>query len=138
MTLSKKEQDKINLKKIQLTHDEAVNFGRKGGLASAQARRDRKTFKYYLDNKLDEVIEIETKNGTIKQTRKEFLMNSLVRKTIELINSNDMRNVDVKALEFIRDTIEEKPAEKIEGTIVNFMPKEVDLDKIKKWREEDR
>lgn len=138
MKLTKKEQDKINLKKINLSHEQAVKYGREGGKISAQVKQERKTFKYYLDNKLSEIVDIETKKGTIKLTRKEFLMNSLVRKVVDTLNNKDIKNIDVRALEFIRDTIEEKPTDKIEGTIVNITTKEVDLEKIKKWREEDR
>ena len=79
---------------------EARERGRKGGLASGEARRKRKTLKEELllmlsDEDIQEKISIALIN--------------------EAINGNNAGSV-TKAFEVIRDTIGERPVEKVQAT----------------------
>lgn len=83
-----------NIKNLKvLSPNEARENGKKGGIKSGEKRRERKALKEELllllsDNKLQEKISL-----------------ALIQKAI---------NGDVRAFEVIRDTIGEKPTEKIE------------------------
>lgn len=81
-----------NLRPIKLTHEEAVENGRKGGLKSVEARRAIKTFK--------QAFEEELTDEKIKK-----LIDSMYEKA---------RKGDTKAFELIRDTMGQKPVEQIQ------------------------
>ena len=83
-----------NLKK--LTSEEARELGRKGGLKSAEVRREKKLLK----NLLEEVLETPTKTGNLAID----ITNALIQKA---------KKGNVKAYEVIRDTLGEKPVENI-------------------------
>ena len=74
------------------SHEEAVKNGRKGGIASGEARRKRKTLKEEL---LLMLSEGETQHSV----------------TLALIEK--AMGGDTKAFEVIRDTIGEKPVDKV-------------------------
>ena len=77
------------------SHEEAVKNGRKGGKASAEARRNRKTLKEELLLMLeDEAVQQSVASALIAQARKG----------------------NVKAFETLRDTIGEAPVEKVQTT----------------------
>ncbi|MBR3676307.1 MAG: hypothetical protein IKN71_04150 [Alphaproteobacteria bacterium] len=78
-----------------LSRDEAVKNGRKGGIASGKARRERKALKEQLLLLLDD-----------EDTQKE-LCTALLNQAI---------GGNTKAFEIIRDTIGEKPIDKHELT----------------------
>ena len=82
---------KDNLRPVS-SKDEARERGRKGGLASGEARRKRKTLKEELLLMLSE--------GETQQS----LTLALIEKAI---------SGDTKAFEVIRDTIGEKPVDKV-------------------------
>ena len=82
---------KENLRPV-LSKDEARERGRKGGLASGEARRKRKTLKEELLLMLSE--------GETQQS----VTLALIEKAI---------SGDTKAFEVIRDTIGEKPVDKV-------------------------
>ena len=77
---------------------EAVENGRKGGIASGEARRKRKTLK--------EELLLMLSDGDIQEKISLALIN-------EAIKGNNAGSV-TKAFEVIRDTIGEKPADKVE------------------------
>ena len=83
---------KENLRPVS-SKEEARERGRKGGLASGEARRKRKTLKEELLLMLSE-----------GETQKSVTL-ALIEKAM---------NGDTKAFEVIRDTIGEKPADKVE------------------------
>lgn len=85
-----------NLKR--LTSEEAREFGRKGGKASAKARAKRKTLK-------EELLLLLSEGDTQAKLSLAVLQNAL--------------NGDNKAFEIIRDTIGEKPTDKQEVKIVD-------------------
>lgn len=83
-----------NLKPIKTT-EEAKAKGKRGGIASGKARRERKTFKEEL------IVLLET-----GQTQEKISL-ALIQ---EALSGN------VKAFETIRDTIGEKPKDNLEVT----------------------
>ena len=87
---------KDNLRPVSST-EEARERGRKGGLASGEARRKRKTLK--------EELLLILSDGDIQEKISLALIN-------EAINGNNAGSV-TKALEVIRDTIGEKPVDKV-------------------------
>ena len=80
------------------TPSELREMARNGGLASGEARRKRKTLK--------EELLLMLSDGDIQQKISLALIN-------EAINGNNAGSV-TKAFEVIRDTIGEKPADKVE------------------------
>lgn len=88
-----------NLKPVS-SKKEARERGRKGGLASGEARRKRKTLK--------EELLLMLSDGDIQEKISLALIN-------EAINGNNAGSV-TKAFEVIRDTIGERPVEKVQAT----------------------
>lgn len=79
------------------TTEEAREIGRKGGLASAKARREKKTLKM----ELEALLEIMDEQGDSIQKKMSF---ALIKKAVK---------GDTKAFEIIRDTIGQKPKENL-------------------------
>ena len=106
---------KANLKPVR-SKKEAKEKGRKGGIASGEARRLKRTFK----DRLKWLMELPMGEGEITEDTD--------IKNIRLIPSANLSAIDqiivaqfqkaakgdTKAAEFIRDTIGEKPKEKME------------------------
>lgn len=90
---------KENLRPVS-SKEEARERGRKGGLASGDARRKRKTLK--------EELLLMLSDGNIQEKISLALIN-------EAINGNNAGSV-TKAFEVIRDTIGERPVEKVQAT----------------------
>ena len=88
-----------NLKPVS-SKKEARDRGRKGGLASVESRRKRKTLK--------EELLLMLSDGNIQEKISLALIN-------EAINGNNAGSV-TKAFEVIRDTIGERPVEKVQAT----------------------
>lgn len=80
------------------THEEAVEKGRRGAYARAEAIKKRKTLKEEL------LVLLSENNNQNNMTL------ALIQKAL---------NGDIKAFEVIRDTIGEKQTEKIEATITD-------------------
>lgn len=59
--------NKQNLRPIKLTHEEATNNGRKGGIASGKARREAKQIKYYIDLLLSKPLKEEKLKARLEQ-----------------------------------------------------------------------
>lgn len=55
-----------NLRPIKLTHEEAMKNGKKGGIASAKAKRETKAVKYYIDTFLKLPLENEQAKEKLK------------------------------------------------------------------------
>lgn len=103
---------KNNLPKT-LSHEEAVRRGRMGGIKSAEVKKRRKTLReageilLSLQVKDDQVID-ELKNQGIEDEQLTNVMAIMYRNIIAAMNG------DVKAATFIRDTVGEKPSDKLE------------------------
>lgn len=91
--------------------EEASKNGRKGGIASGEARRAKKTMKEMLDYLLEKEIE-NSKTGE-KVTYREAILTSAIKKAIK---------GDIKASQFVRDTAGEAPITKTEVTGKNGAP----------------
>jgi isocitrate dehydrogenase len=88
-----------NLKPV-LSKEEAIRRGRQGGIKSGEARRQRKTLKEAL--KL--ALELKKDGVTIQD-----------KGVIALLEK--YMDGDLKAFEIVRDTIGEKPTDKIEADV---------------------
>ena len=93
------------------SHEEAVKNGRKGGIASGEARRQKKLLRECLEVLLEK--EMKGRNGEV-MTGAEALSSKLFA---EAMKGN------VKAFEVLRDTAGQKPVEKV-------VVSEVDVDII--------
>lgn len=109
-----------NLKPVS-SKKEARERGRKGGLASGEARRKRKTLK--------EELLLMLSDGDIQQKISTALIN-------EAINGNNAGSV-TKAFEVIRDTIGERPAEKVQATQTVVDMSAFSTDEIKAMLDDD-
>ncbi len=97
------------------SREEAMKNGKKGGIASGEARRARKTLRAELEMLLQSYA-VDKKTGKpSKRTVQEAMVLSLVTKAV---------GGDTKAFEIIRDTIGEKPAERI--TLAEIDPKTIE------------
>lgn len=84
------------------SHEEAVKNGRKGGKASGKARRKRKAFAEAFDVLLQR--EFTDHNGNKLQG-----VEAIAAKTFQAA-----MNGDLKAMQIIRDTVGEMPAQRVE------------------------
>ena len=92
----------------ELTEEEQRKLAQKGGQKSGEVRKAKKTMKQMLDYLLEK--EIKTNKGDMSTL--EAIMVSMIAKASK---------GDVRATEFIRDTIGQKPTEKTE--LVGELPK---------------
>ena len=88
------------------TSEEARENGRKGGIASGKARREKKQLRECLEELLDRVYQSD--DGQ-QMTGAELISARL------FLNA---RSGDNKAYEMIRDTTGQKPVERIEATLI--------------------
>lgn len=95
-----------NLKPIQSV-EQAREMGSKGGKASGRARREKKTMKAMLDYLLEK--KISSKDGK-KATTLEAMMTAVIARAIK---------GDVKAAQFVRDTIGEVPTQTVNNNNTN-------------------
>lgn len=90
------------------TKEEARELGRKGGINSGKTRRRKKEFRELFEKMLDE------QGGNLNGepvTRKELIV-ARAMKLLQDPDSSDAREF-LKAFEIVRDTIGEKPVEKV-------------------------
>ena len=92
-----------NLRPVK-SKKEARERGRVGGIKSGEAKRAKKTMKEMLDYLLEK--EIKTNKGDMSTL--EAIMVSMIAKASK---------GDVRATEFIRDTIGQKPSDKVVGEL---------------------
>jgi len=93
-----------NLKR--LSPIKAREYGRKGGIASGIAKREKKTLKELLQMELSELTKFK-ENGEIKETTKAVrAVKALIQKAF---------SGDVNAFNSIRDLNGEKPVEQVQN-----------------------
>ena len=80
--------------------DEVREIGRKGGIASGEARRRKKTLKEALIM----ALELEKGNKTVQEIGVEALLQKFM-------------SGDIQAFTTVRDTIGEKPTDKVEAAV---------------------
>ena len=110
-----------NLRPIQSV-DEAREKGRKGGVASGKARREKRMFRDILEELLEKQIE-DKKTGEMV-TRKEAITTMLI--------ANALKG-NINAWREIRDSIGEKPVE--EHHITGVVPTEMSVEGILNLRD---
>lgn len=98
-----------NLKPVR-TKEEARERGRKGGIASGKARRERKTLK-------EELLALLQSGDT--------------QKNISLAMIQQALNGNTKAFEVIRDTVGEKPVDALKLGADEDKPFEVNINVVK-------
>lgn len=76
--------------------EEVREMGRKGGIASGQARREKKLFKEAIEKKLGQSLD--------------SMIDAMITQA---------KTGNVQAITFLRDTIGEKPTDKIEADVNN-------------------
>lgn len=99
---------KEDLKIIQST-EEAKEKGKKGGIASGKARREKRL----LREELELLLEMMDKNNN---TIQEKICFALIKKASQ---------GDTKAFEIVRDTIGQKPVERIETAEVPIIKDDI-------------
>lgn len=104
--------ENLKLKDSNQSRDEARENGRKGGIASGEARRRKKALKEQLDLLLSlPVTNTKTKNKIKKLGIEEDDIDNQMAMTVSIYQKASKGNV--KAYELIRDTLGEKPIEKV-------------------------
>lgn len=93
---------------VKLDHDRAVEIGRKGGKRSAEVRRQKKTMR----ESLELLLSLPVTSGDIADELRELGikdedLTNVMALCIKVFQK--ALNGDIKAAEFIRDTIGEKP-----------------------------
>ena len=91
------------------TPEERKALARKAGKKSGEARRKKKTMREMLDYLLEKEV-TNSKTGE-KATTLEAVMTACIKKAIA---------GDIKAAEFIRDTIGQKPKDTVEAVNTNI------------------
>ena len=102
------------IKKGQLSKEEAKKRGKKGGLASVQARRQRKTCKEILLM----ISEFTPKTEVVESLKKifpELKNDDITYKTVMTLKQMEKAlKGDTEAFKVCRDTMGEKPTDKVE------------------------
>ena len=116
--MTEEELEKYNFK--NKTAEEQREIARKGGIASGEAKRRRKTFKEAIEL----LLEREEKAGEEKVTDEENNEQVVeILKSVQDIGLENLikkyKNGDLQTFLAIRDTIGEKPVEKTEQQVVN-------------------
>ena len=93
-----------NGKATQFTGENAAIYGAKGGKAGAESKRARKTLRAELELLLESHAKDPKTGVQSEKTIQEAITLALITKALK---------GDTKAFEIIRDTIGEKPAERI-------------------------
>lgn len=86
------------------SREEAKRNGRKGGIASGESKRAKKTLREYLTAALDAKTSVNGEETSIKDA----MMRSLV--------VNAVKNNDLAAIKYIAELIGEAPTQRIEVT----------------------
>lgn len=113
-----------NLKPVQ-SKEEARERGRLGGIASGKARREKKAMR----DTLEELLTMSLKNGKPTSVEKIKSIAAIKGKNISVQEAVMLAQVqkalkgDVRAAEFIRDTIGQKPTDNmyVSGEVNNPM-----------------
>lgn len=90
------------------TEDEHRAIATKGGIKSGESRRQKKAFKELFENILSE-------NGGIVNNEQVSKKEMVAMRAISILTSSETKDGDfLRAFEIVRNTIGEKPVEKIQ------------------------
>jgi hydroxymethylpyrimidine pyrophosphatase-like HAD family hydrolase len=102
------------------SREEAKENGRKGGIASGKARRERKAFRETLETLLS--MNMENGEGVAIDDIASFKgikgQNISVQEAILIAQVQKAMKGDTKAAEYVRDSIGQKPTDKIEADFI--------------------
>lgn len=128
------DQNLIPLNSDKLTKSQQREICSKGGKASVQAKKQRKTFAEIYKAILDEDREITLNGKKLTLSNKDVL----ARKVITEILKGSINTSFLKGAEHIQATIGEAPVQKVEQTNYNIetKPEKMDIEKLKKVRKE--
>ena len=110
------EQNLKPIEKGQLSREEAKRRGRNGGKASGKARRERRA----LSDAFETLLSLPEAPGSVEELDEALSAAELDAANLSMqdrIALNVMRKAqggDMKAVEIIRDTVGEKPADRLE------------------------
>ena len=111
----------MNEKNLKVpTSEQAREYGRRGGIASAKKKKEREAFK----ESLEMLLQLPAPEVAINQIKKQ--MPKIKNKDLNCQNAVLVGMVlaaikgNVKAAEMIRDTIGEAPTQKVENTNTNI------------------
>lgn len=105
-----------NLKPRQLTNEEATKIGRRGGINSGKARREKRAFKEIM-------LKMLNSNISAEQAKKLGMFNLLCTKDMTFnaaVAAQQMVKAlkgDTNAAKFVLETSGQKEAEKVESTV---------------------
>lgn len=88
----------------QRSSEEVREMGRKGGIRSGEARREKKLFREAIEKKLGQSID--------------SMIDSMI---------DQARKGNVQAITFLRDTVGEKPTDKVEADISSDVTINIEL-----------
>ena len=100
-----------NLKKFdsEQSREKARINGRKGGIASGEAKRRKKTFKEVFEALMNEEIGKDITSESLAEKA-----GLTLQEAIAIAVAEKAANGDVSAASFVRDTMGEKPTDKVE------------------------
>lgn len=102
------------------SREEAKENGRKGGIASGKARREKKAFKETLETLLS--MNMENGEGISVDDITSFKgikgQNISVQEAILIAQVQKAMKGDTRAAEYVRDSIGQKPTDKIEADFI--------------------
>jgi hypothetical protein len=105
-----------NLKPRQLTNEEATKIGRRGGINSGKARREKRAFKEIM-------LKMLNSNISAEQAKKLGMFNLLCSKDMTFnaaVAAQQMVKAlkgDTNAAKFVLETSGQKEADKVESTV---------------------
>lgn len=115
-----------------LSHDEATNNGRKGGLASAKKRQERKK----MAETLNIIMKMPLKKGDSKNLDKIKAFSDLnglnltVQDALMILLTNKALKGDLKAILAVRDTLGDAPKQQVQLEEINNEEQEQGADMI--------
>jgi general stress protein YciG len=116
--LTEEELEKYNFK--NKTAEEQREIARKGGIASGEAKRRRKTFKEAIELLLEREEKVGEEKVTDEENNEQVVE---ILKSVQDIGLENLikkyKNGDLQTFLAIRDTIGEKPVDKTEQQVVN-------------------
>ncbi len=123
-------QNKNLISLADRTREERAEIGRKGGLKSAEIRRNRQTMKETILELIQKEVKTEKYGGDAsilgeKATLQEIILASMIR---------EASNGDTKAMQLLRDTIGEQPTIKTENKTELITPEDLQtIDNLKRY-----
>ena len=125
--ISGKGVNRMPLTEHYFTSENASELGRKGGVASGESRRKRKTFRESLLT----ILSLPVDDPTLVEALKNLGLDPTFQSAIDLAQIRQALRGDTDASRFVRDTVGEKPREELEiGGLVDRPIQTIDMSKL--------